>query len=58
MDAILHCLHFRDNTKIDKDGYFKVQQRTKHFPFTNVGSLCFIIYFYQYRYLPMCLVLL
>ncbi len=24
VDAVLQCLHFRDNTKIDGDGYFKV----------------------------------
>jgi len=24
MDAMLQCLHFRDNTKMDDDGYFKV----------------------------------
>lgn len=26
MDAVLQCLHFRDNTKIDDDGYFKVNK--------------------------------
>jgi hypothetical protein len=25
VDAVLKCLHFRDNTKIDDDGYFKVR---------------------------------
>jgi hypothetical protein len=25
MDAMLQCLHFRDNAKIDNDGYFKVR---------------------------------
>ncbi len=25
MDAMLQCLHFRDNAKIDDDGYFKVR---------------------------------
>lgn len=25
MDAMLQCLHFRDNTKLDDDGYFKVR---------------------------------
>ena len=24
VDAVLRCLHFRDNTKIDGEGYFKV----------------------------------
>lgn len=24
VDAVLKCLHFRDNSKIDDDGYFKV----------------------------------
>ena len=24
VDAVLRCLHFLDNTKIDGDGYFKV----------------------------------
>lgn len=26
VDAVLKCLHFRDNTKMDTDGYFKVKQ--------------------------------
>ncbi len=25
MDAMLHCLQFPDNTKMDVNGYFKVQ---------------------------------
>jgi hypothetical protein len=24
MDAVLQCLHFRDNAQIDSDGYYKV----------------------------------
>lgn len=24
VDAVLSCLHFRDNSKIDDDGYYKV----------------------------------
>jgi hypothetical protein len=27
MDAVLQCLHFRDNSKLDADGYFKVQPK-------------------------------
>jgi hypothetical protein len=26
VDAVLQCLHFRDNTKIDDDSYFKVHK--------------------------------
>ena len=26
VDAVLKSLHFRDNTQIDNDGYYKVQQ--------------------------------
>jgi hypothetical protein len=25
VDAVLSCLHFRDNSKIDEDSYFKVK---------------------------------
>ena len=25
VDAVLQCLHFRDNSKIDADGYYKVR---------------------------------
>jgi hypothetical protein len=25
VDTVLACLHFRDNTKIDDDGYYKVR---------------------------------
>ncbi len=25
MDAVLSCLHFRDNSKLDEDGYYKVR---------------------------------
>ena len=35
VDAVLSCLHFRDNTKIDKDGYYKVRPI-----FHNLNKTC------------------
>ena len=33
--AVLNCLHFRDNAKIDKDGYYKVRPI-----FDNLNEAC------------------
>jgi hypothetical protein len=29
MDAVLTCLHFRDNADMDGDGFYKVRYRNK-----------------------------
>jgi hypothetical protein len=43
VDAVLKCLHFRDNTKLDGDGYFKVNYFFMSYCFY---TYCFYTYFF------------
>lgn len=54
VDAVLKCLHFRDNTKLDDDGYFKVIFLLYYAFFYCTSTVCtsfFLQLLYRYYYI-------